>query len=352
MKFTAVTAALVGSALATPFSFPLSNGFPNPSTDVIGLIQQHAGGTLPNTPLPKDVTPDVVTALQLIAANEIFEVAYFTELYHNITNHIHGYDLAKYNKTFVVDAIHRIRAQEELHGLGANAILKSVGSQPIPPCKYEFPVTTFEDAIALANTFTDVVLGVLPQVQLLGGTKGGKDGSSLIPLIGSILGQEAEQDGWFRTLLGKPPSAAPFLTPTTPQFALAAVSMFLVPGSCPPVYNDITKKIGALAPLTVASISEQKSEAQFSVKGKLDAKHNALVYVSGQSAPVTVDIQNVQTKGGVTTFSAAFPYKITATSGFAEGLSVAAVTKCKRAYANVADVATDTLFGPGLIERH
>lgn len=52
--------------------------------------------------------------------------------------------------------------QEELHAIGANAILASAKQQTISPCRYQFPVSDFESAIALANTFTDIVLGVLP----------------------------------------------------------------------------------------------------------------------------------------------------------------------------------------------
>lgn len=134
MKFTAISAALVGSAVAAPFSFPLSNGFPNPSTEAVTLIQVQAGGTLPNTALPKNVSADVITALELIAANELFEVAYFTELYNNITNNVKGYETEGlgYGKAYIESAVFRIRAQEELHALGANAILKSVGASAVP----------------------------------------------------------------------------------------------------------------------------------------------------------------------------------------------------------------------------
>lgn len=51
-----------------------------------------AGGGLPNTALPSTLTASAVQALQLIAANELFEVAYFTELITNITTNIQGYE--------------------------------------------------------------------------------------------------------------------------------------------------------------------------------------------------------------------------------------------------------------------
>lgn len=48
-----------------------------------------------------------------------------------------------------------------------NGILQSGGQPEIQPCEYQFPVATFLDAIALAATFTDVVLGTLPEARTL-----------------------------------------------------------------------------------------------------------------------------------------------------------------------------------------
>lgn len=339
--FTA--AALAGSALATPFSFPLKNGFPNLGADALAQVQAQAGGTLPNTPLPSGLDQGVITALQLVAANEIFEVAYFTELYHNITTSVPGYECTEQERKFVEGAIYRIRAQEELHATGANAILKTNNAQTVGACKYDFPVSDFKSAIALANTFTDVVLGVLPVVQ----SAAVKSGPGLIPLFGSIAEQEAEQVGWFRTLQGKFPSAAPFLAPTTPEFALSAVAMFLVPGSCPPEYAAVEKAVKSFAPLTVSSApTASKQSASFAVKGDI-APDNAIAYISGQNFPVTVAISNIKKAGEMTTFDAPFPAQA---AGFADGLNVAAVVKTNQQFQNASEVAQNTLFGPGLIE--
>jgi len=107
-----------------------------------------------------------------------------------------------------------------LHAIGANAILAAAGQTQVAPCQYIFPVNTYEKAIALANTFTDVVLGVLPQAQTLFAKDGGQE-LGYVNLLGSILGQEAEQNGWFRTVQKKVPSAAPFLTTEGPSFAVS-----------------------------------------------------------------------------------------------------------------------------------
>lgn len=73
-------------ASAAPFSFPLSNGFPTVanSSSQLTAIEQQAHGTLPNGPPPPSITADTLTSLELIAFNELFEVAYFTELLFNV----------------------------------------------------------------------------------------------------------------------------------------------------------------------------------------------------------------------------------------------------------------------------
>ena len=58
-----------------------------------------------------------------------------------------------------------IMAHEELHTLNANVALKHFGIQPIQPCQYTFPASDFKFAVALASTFTDVVLGTLQDIE-------------------------------------------------------------------------------------------------------------------------------------------------------------------------------------------
>ena len=88
-----LTSALIGAAAATPFSFPLKNGFPTLSASALADVERQAGGPLPDGALPSDLDKATITSFQLIAANEIFEVAYFTELYNNITNNVPGYEV-------------------------------------------------------------------------------------------------------------------------------------------------------------------------------------------------------------------------------------------------------------------
>jgi len=95
MHFTAVVLTLVMAsvALAAPFNpFPLANGFPNLNTTAQQKVFRIAGGSLPDGPLPTSLTPAGSQTLQLIALNELFEVAYFTQLLSNITNGVDGYE--------------------------------------------------------------------------------------------------------------------------------------------------------------------------------------------------------------------------------------------------------------------
>jgi hypothetical protein len=72
---------------------PSTDGFPNPDPDQLRTIEQEAHGTLFNASLPANISQGGLTNLQLIAFNELFEVAFFEQLLFNLTNHVDGYDL-------------------------------------------------------------------------------------------------------------------------------------------------------------------------------------------------------------------------------------------------------------------
>ena len=111
--------ALSASVTAAPFNpFPLPDGFPNPSPTQLAEIETLAQGTLPNGPLPTSLKSTGVTTLQLIALNEIFEVAYFTSLLSNVTNNVTGYDaaaIAPVDYTYVVDTLTAVVNVSPLH---------------------------------------------------------------------------------------------------------------------------------------------------------------------------------------------------------------------------------------------
>lgn len=68
-----------------PFNFPLPNGFPSLNASALAAVEDQAGGTLTNMELPSYLLPDAVTAFQIVALSQFFEVAFFTSLLYNIT---------------------------------------------------------------------------------------------------------------------------------------------------------------------------------------------------------------------------------------------------------------------------
>ncbi|PVH75361.1 putative sexual development protein [Cadophora sp. DSE1049] len=342
MHFSRVVLASTAASIAAaaPFSFPLANGFPNLNATAMQQVFKLAGGILPNGALPSSLKAGGVQALQLIAANELFEVAYFTELIHNITTGVSGYKCGR----DALESLQAVVAQEQVHVLAANGVLANAKAETIQPCKYSFPVDNFDDAISLAQTFTEVVLGVLPVAQGLFAADGG-DEVGLVPIVGSIIGQEGEQVGYYRSIQNKVVSSAPLLTGGAPQFAFTAISQFIVPGSCP---NIEAIGLTAFPALTITSTPEaMNSTQQFSIEGGNITEGSAsIAYISGQNLPVVVPVSNVMTNGSMTTFSAAFPYE----AGFARGLTLGALVKGSGPFNSSSDVAAATLNGPALIE--
>ena len=230
--------------------------------------------------------------------------------------------------------------------MGVNGILMSANQTAIKPCQYQFPVTNFYQAITLAQTFTDVVLGTLPEAQAIFAADGG-DESPLVTLLGSVLAQEGEQNGFYRFAQKKTPSAAPFLTGGSPSFAFTAIQMFIVPGSCPQPLSNVN--LTTFGPLTVVSTPQPiNSTLEFAVPGKVAPDANSIVYLSGQNLPVTVPISAVTSNyDGTYHFKASFPFD----SGFANGLTIAALVKgAGQKFSSNDAVAAATVYGPGLIE--
>jgi hypothetical protein len=223
-------------------------------------------------------------------------------------------------------------------------VLSRSNNEEIQPCQYDFPVDNFDDAIKFAQTFTDVVLGVLPLAQTQFAADGG-DESVLIPVVGSMIAQEGEQNGLYRYLQKKVAAAAPMLTGGAPQLAYSAISQFIVPGSCPNI--DIIG-LKAFPPLTLETVPEAKNSTElFSVEGHVTARNASMVYLSGQNVPVTVPISNINTQGGRTFFFAPFPYD----SSFARGLTIGIlVSGSKPVFNTSAEAAAATIYGPALIE--
>jgi hypothetical protein len=237
-----------------------------------------------------------------------------------------------------------------------------------------FPTTTFDDAIALAATFTDVVLGTLQDVIEIFADN---NDNAATRGIASVIGQEGEQDGFYRILQNKNliPSANPFLTTSTRDFAFSALQGFVVPGSCPnedliklKIFGVLTVDTKVVQPqdqnimfsFDIASLAQANilpadfssaSSAQW-FKGssldltKVDYSTLSVVYINQQNLPVVEPLLNPKVSGTVVSFNAFFPFQ----EKLLNGLTIAAITVGSGPFASAGAVANATLFGPGLIE--
>ncbi|KAL8922333.1 MAG: hypothetical protein Q9172_003625 [Xanthocarpia lactea] len=383
LLITVVTLAAAVSAAPSNYPitnvFPLADGFPNPSPEQLLSIQKAAGGSLPNAPLPTTLSQNETTALKLLAHNELFEVAFFNELLTNITTNVPGYcvnDTAPLDRALLIKSIEAIKNQEELHAIGANAFLVNAKEAPIAPCQYIFPVSNFKNAILFAQVFTDLALGTIPAVQLLFGTDGGEGRRNVIAL-GSILGQEGQQDGFFRYAQRKTPSAAPFLTGGTASIAFNVLRKLIVQDSCPqplstidlPVWGNPSWEQGGLWANGYVDKALRLPEPAWplwiSINPKLSAwgslpftefgldvgYDQSIVYLSGQNLPVVVPVGNIShvLSAPYTDFEALFPFE---EAGFANGLTIAVLVNGKGPFANADEVANAVVDGPVIIERN
>lgn len=220
------------------------------------------------------------------------------------------------------------------------------------PCRYQFPVTNIDDAIQLAETFTAVVLGTL-QDAVQGFAKGGDD--AFVRLFASVIGQEGEQNGFYRFLGGAKPSESPFLTTSVASFAWTALQQFVVPGSCPFDLNAIP--IPLHAPLMLQNAKVEAKDQVLTFTADLSNVQAAQAYVgkttcqlfityfNGQLLPISVPISNIRWNGGLMTFDAPFPF----TENIMEGLSIAALTSGNN-FASPDDVPAQTWAAPALIQ--
>ncbi|KAF2092694.1 hypothetical protein NA57DRAFT_49804 [Rhizodiscina lignyota] len=341
-----------------------ATNFPALTNDnLLPPVEQLALGTLPNGPLPPPggISADGITNLQLIELNEFFEASFFTSLLSNITKNVPGYEINdEKERNEIINALVAIIAAKELHGIFADKALLSQSQPTIRGCHFKFPTTTFDGAIALAATFTDVVLGTLQDVIEIFAIN---NDDSLTRGVASVVGQEGQQDGFFRLLekKGKVPSELPFLTTSTRDFAFSFLEQSVVV-SCPNNNDDVLKqklKIFGVLNLLTTNIEPKDQTLQFSFDLKsLDATYGnsyrsaydwsevSLVYINQQNTPIVEKVQNVQVDGIQVTFEAFFPY----TENLLNGLTIAAVTRCGGPFADASAVAEETLFAPAFIE--
>ncbi|KAF4634793.1 hypothetical protein G7Y89_g3319 [Cudoniella acicularis] len=371
-----VTASLAGflyltTVTAAPFSYAnnsLSNSFPNSNASQIEHIERKAHGTIP-TPFStvpgsvgKPLSDETLISLEFIAFNELFEVAFFTELIANITTRVSGYTFelgdAK-DRDYILKSLNTILAQEEVHALWVNGLLQKSTGSVILPCEYNFLVSDFFEAIALASKFTDANQGVLQDITVLFGTQ---NDSTLIRSLVAVAGQEGEQNGWFRSLLGKSPSALPFLTANIGDLDYSfLIQEFVVPGSCPNITdNPLTNiPLPIFPPLNILTQNirpvQQNLEFGFRLPSsgpdpawKSDYSGLQMTYMNQQNNVTVAPLTNVHTNGDIVTFNAFFPFDEAA---FGNGLTIALVTHAGVLFPNQNKVSNATVYGPGMIER-
>ncbi|KAK0634210.1 hypothetical protein B0T14DRAFT_508553 [Immersiella caudata] len=342
-------------AAPTPFVIPTDDGFPNPNPDQLKVIQQIADGTLSNAAPPAKINESSFPVFQLISFNEQFEVAFFSSLIYNVTNDVPGFALKNpKKKDELLDILETVLAQEKLHAINAGKTLANFKQFVPVPCKYQFPTANIYDAIALADRFTALVMGTLQdaaQTLARNGDVGPVRG------VASSLGQEGQQDGFYRILLSKKPSEKPFLTTNVAAFAFSALQQFIVPGSCPFPLSNI--KLPIFTPLQVLTgaggFDVEARDQHIAYKVDLTGVSTAdahigksdlwITYFSGQLLPISMPIVNVKWSGRVATFEAEFPFS----ANEMVGLSVAALTTSGK-FTSPGEVVGATLAAPGLIQ--
>lgn len=195
----------------------------------------------------------------------------------------------------------------------------------------------------LASTFTDVVLGTLQDV--IERFALGHD-ADLAREIASVIGNEGEQQGWFRAMQAKIPSALPFVTTSDLNYAFTAVKGFTVPGSCPnidqiPLRDFLSLEIQGKPEAKTDNITVTFTDSE----GQAD--HQLwLTYINQLNLPVVERLQVISKEEDIVTAQAIFPYD----DHELNGLTIAAVTKSDGPFSDANDVAKWTLAGPGLIE--
>ncbi len=231
-----------------------------------------------------------------------------------------------------------------------------------PPCTYKFPTTGVRDAIELAETFTSLVLGTLQDASQ-GLSKNGDNGP--VRAVASVIGQEGEQNGFYRNLLGRKPSQKPFLTTSIAPFAFSALQQFIV--ECPFSLDNIGglpifPPLNALSGENGQNVQPRDQTLTFSVdisdfKGPAASSYQSyqgkcdglfITYFTGQDAPISEPITNCQWSGdknAVVTFEANFPFN----KFVMEGPSIASLTNANN-FTNPDAVAANTLAAPGLIQ--
>lgn len=110
---------LLGLASAAPavtrdVTVPTTNGFPSPNAQQLVAINKKADGQISNAPPPPKIANSSLTAFQLIAFNELFEVAFFNSLAQNVTNNVTGFEVGHMEKHKLLNILDTVIAVSDI----------------------------------------------------------------------------------------------------------------------------------------------------------------------------------------------------------------------------------------------
>ena len=164
--------------------------------------------------------------------------------------------------------------------------------------------------------------------------------------IASVIGQEGEQEGFYRILQGKIPNELPFLTTSVRDYAFTAIQRFIIPGSCPDQQNIDLK---TFKPLELMSTpAAETANVRFSYQLHPAYSQNrtlSAVYINQQNLPIVEPIMIDSMEGGIVTAEALFPYD----QNEMNGLTILSLTNSTGPFQNAEAVANATIFGPAFI---
>lgn len=201
-------------------------------------------------------------------------------------------------------------------------------------------MSSLDDAIEFAALFTSINLGTLQEIAQIFAQSGD---DAIIPDLTSIIGQEGEQEAFYRMLQDKFPSELPFLTGGNRDLTFTAIQRFVVPGSCSsqddihlstfPPLNLITTPI----PETARIRFSYATETYCTDNGTLFA-----VFINQQNPPVVEAIMVDGFANGTVTAKALFPYS----ENEMNGLTIMTLTNSSGPFKDPAAVARFTQYGP------
>jgi hypothetical protein len=173
--------------------------------------------------------------------------------------------------------------------------------------------------------------------------------------VASVIGQEGEQQGFFRVLEKKIPSELPFLTNSVRDFAFNALNQnFIVPGSCPNIDQiDAFKKLHVMQPLTVTTSFDPNTstgefvELEFLLPAGTESTDFEVAYINQQNVPFVLPYTVLGQRGRMLSVRASFPF----TEHLLNGLTILAIvpTSAAKGLTSNQAVANATVAGPGLI---